>query len=176
VALAFAASAQAQTGGAAPPPDPSAPTLAPAPTGPPGRATLLPGGRAIAPAGAPAAVVNAINAGNQIRKRPYVWGGGHGSFFSRGYDCSGSVSYVLHAAGYLSSPLPSGPLMSWGSPGLGSWISVFANRGHVFMTVAGLRFDTSSAGDPVRRRGTGPRWRSTIRPATGYVVRHIAGL
>jgi hypothetical protein len=127
---------------------------------------------AVAPAGAPPAVVNAIAAANAIRKRPYVWGGGHGSFESRGYDCSGAVSYVLHAAGMLSSPLPSGPLMSWGLPGKGHWISVMANAGHAYAVIAGLRFDTSSYGSG---GGSGPRWRGTKRPPKGFAVRHFAG-
>lgn len=163
--------ASAQTGGSTPPgaaPPPAAPTAA----------TLLPNGRAVAPQGAPPAVVNAINAGNQIRKRKYIWGGGHSSFFSKGYDCSGSVSYVLHGAGLLTSPVPSGPLMRWGTPGVGSWITVYANRGHTFVQVAGLRFDTSAAGETVRigRPGTGPRWRSALRTTAGYAVRHPTGL
>ena len=128
-------------------------------------------GRAIAPPGAPAAVVNAIAAGNAIHKRPYVWGGGHASFESSGYDCSGAVSYVLHAAGVLSSPLPSGPLMSWGLPGKGRWISVMASPSHAYAVIAGLRFDTSSYGSG----GNGPRWRWTKRGARGFAVRHPAG-
>jgi hypothetical protein len=128
-------------------------------------------GRAIAPAGAPAAVVNAIAAGNAIHKRPYVWGGGHASFESWGYDCSGAVSYVLHAAGLLSSPLPSGPLMSWGLPGKGRWISVMASRSHAYAVIAGLRFDTSSYGSG----GNGPRWRWTKRRPHGFAVRHPGG-
>jgi hypothetical protein len=169
--LAFASSASAQTGGTTLPgaaPPPAAPT----------NATLLANGRVVAPEGAPTPVVNAIIAANQIRKRKYVWGGGHASFFSGGYDCSGSVSYVLHAAGYLDSPLPSGPLMKWGDPGPGNWISVYANAGHTFMVIAGIRFDTSSYGERIRRGkpGTGPRWRTALRPYAGFAVRHIAGL
>jgi hypothetical protein len=164
--LALAAGASAQTGGATPPG--SAP-----PPPPPTNATLLPNGRAVAPEGAPQAVIDAIVAGNKIRKTRYVWGGGHASFISRGYDCSGAVSYVLHAAGVLSSPLPSGPLMKWGVPGLGSWITVYANGGHTYATIAGLRWDTSAAGYGSSK---GPRWRLTMRPAAGYVVRHYEGL
>jgi hypothetical protein len=172
--LVSAASASAQTGGS---PAPGAPassgssSAAPADSKP-GRAKLRHNGMAVAPAGAPQAVVNAIAAGNAIRKRPYVWGGGHGSFESRGYDCSGSVSYVLHAAGMLSSPLASGPLMSWGLPGKGRWISVMANAGHAYAVVAGLRFDTSSYGGG---GGSGPRWRATKRRPKGFAVRHFAG-
>ncbi|HEX2359079.1 MAG TPA: hypothetical protein VHH72_04615 [Solirubrobacterales bacterium] len=136
-----------------------------------GRATLLPNGKAVAPAGAPAAVVNAIAAGNRIRKKPYVYGGGHQSFEAAGYDCSGAVSYVLNAAGMLSSPIPSGPMMSWGEPGKGRWITVFANAGHAYAKIAGLRWDTSSMGSG----GNGPRWRATKRSPKGFSVRHPTG-
>jgi hypothetical protein len=135
---------------------------------------VLANGKAVAPADAPPAVQAAIAAGNAIRKRPYLWGGGHQSFSSTGYDCSGAVSYVLNGAGMLSSPLPSGPLMSWGVPGKGRWISVYSNPSHVYMVVAGLRFDTSAVGESVRR-GSGPRWRASKRKPAGYVVRHFGG-
>jgi hypothetical protein len=169
--LSLASSASAQTGGATPPgaaPPPAAPT----------NAKLLKSGRVVAPVGAPPQVAAAIAAANKIRKRKYVWGGGHASFFSRGYDCSGAVSYVLNAAGYLTSPLPSGPLMKWGSPGVGNWITVYSNPGHVFMVIAGIRFDTSAAGERIRRgkRGSGPRWRSALRPYAGFTARYIPGL
>jgi len=96
---------------------------------------------------------------------PYVWGGGHRSFTDTGYDCSGAVSYVLHAAGLLASPMPSGPMASsWGVPGKGRWITVYANASHAYMIVAGLRFDTSSGGGPVEP-GSGPRWRKKKRKA-----------
>ena len=170
--LLLASSAVAQTGGSAAPGSPQGSASSPAPAGKPGKARLVgKGGRAIAPPGAPPAVVSAIAAGNAIHKRPYVWGGGHASFDSWGYDCSGAVSYVLHAAGLLSSPLPSGPLMSWGVPGKGRWISVMANRGHAYAIVAGLRWDTSSYGSG----GNGPRWRRTKRKARGFAVRHYPG-
>ncbi|MGH2984310.1 MAG: hypothetical protein ACRDK5_08660 [Solirubrobacterales bacterium] len=172
-ALAAAVPASAQTGGT-PPPGSTEPTPTPTPTGPPGKATLLPNGKAVAPANAPPAVQNAINAGNAIRKRPYVWGGGHQSFISTGYDCSGAVSYVLNGAGLLSSPMPSGPFMSWGLPGKGYWITVYANGGHMYAVIAGLRFDTSAVGESVRR-GSGPRWRASKRKPTGYAVRHYQG-
>ena len=165
--------AAAQTGGS-PAPGSTAgdSTTSSAPVGKPRKAKLnRKTGVAIPPAGAPAAVVSAINAGNAINGRPYVWGGGHGSFESRGYDCSGAVSYVLHAAGMLASPLPSGPLMSWGVPGKGRWISVMANRGHAYAVVAGLRWDTSSYGSG----GSGPRWRATKRRPKGFAVRHFTG-
>jgi hypothetical protein len=171
--LLWPGSAVAQTGGSPAPGSTSGgPTTASAPAGKPRKAKLnRKAGIAIPPAGAPAAVVAAINAGNAIHGRPYVWGGGHGSFESRGYDCSGAVSYVLHAAGTLASPLASGPLMSWGLPGKGRWMSVMANRGHAYAVVAGLRWDTSSYGDG----GSGPRWRATKRRPRGFAVRHAAG-
>ena len=165
-----ASSASAQTGGTVAPGS----SVAPATAGPVGKAKLLPNGKAVAPAGAPAAVVNAIAAGNRIRKKPYVYGGGHQSFEDEGYDCSGAVSYVLNAAGMLSSPLPSGPMMSWGEPGKGAWISVFAKGSHAYAVIAGLRWDTSAVGEPVRS-GSGPRWRRTKRKPTGYAVRHYPG-
>jgi cell wall-associated NlpC family hydrolase len=174
VALLSAASADAQTGGSAAPGAPTDSGSAPGPnvSGKAGKARLIrKSGVAVAPAGAPQAVVSAIAAGNAIRKRPYVWGGGHASFESRGYDCSGAVSYVLHAAGMLSSPLPSGPLMSWGFPGKGRWISVMANASHAYAVIAGLRFDTSSYGSG----GSGPRWRWTKRRPRGFAVRHFRG-
>jgi len=169
-----AANASAQTGGSAAPGAPAGSGSAQsAPVGgKAGRARLIrKTGMAVAPAGAPQAVVNAIAAGNAIRKRPYVWGGGHGSFESHGYDCSGAVSYVLHAAGMLSSPLASGPLMSWGLAGKGRWISVMASPSHAYAVVAGLRFDTSSYGSG----GSGPRWRWTKRTARGFAIRHASG-
>jgi hypothetical protein len=166
--LTTAGPAFAQTGGSAAPgsvPPASSPTV------PGAKAKLLKNGKAVAPAGAPAQVIAAIDAGNRIRKKPYRYGGGHASFEDTGYDCSCAVSYVLRAAGMLASPLPSGPMMSWGEPGKGRWITVFANSGHAYMKVAGLRFDTSSMGSG----GNGPRWRRTKRPAKGFAVRHWTG-
>jgi hypothetical protein len=117
----------------------------------------------------------AIRAGNKIRLKPYIWGGGHRSFKAKGYDCSGAVSFVLHAARMLSSPLSSGPLASrWGTPGVGTWITVYANAGHAYAVIAGLRWDTSSVGESLSQ-GSGPRWRATARASTGYVARHPAG-
>jgi len=168
--LGLALPAAAQTGGT---PLPGSTESAPAPTGPPGRATLMPDGTAVAPANAPPAVQAAIYAGNEIRTRPYKWGGGHRSFYDSGYDCSGAVSYVLHAAGFLSSPMTSGGLASgWGIPGKGYWITVFANASHAYMKVAGLRFDTSSNGEKLNQ-GSGPRWRATKRKPRGYIVKHF---
>jgi hypothetical protein len=164
-------SAGASTGGAAPPAS-AAPVT---PTGPPGKATLLTDGSALAPANAPPQVVQAIAAANTIRFKPYVWGGGHRNFIAKGYDCSGAVSYMLHGAGLLTSPLPSGPLMRYGVPGWGGWITVFANRGHAYAVVAGLRWDTSAVGEKLNA-GSGPRWRATMRPARGYIARHYPSL
>jgi hypothetical protein len=173
-ALSAAVPASAQTGGTPPPGGTTTTTPTTAPTGPPGRAKLRKDGTAVAPANAPPQVQAAINAGNAIRTMPYRWGGGHRTFYDTGYDCSGAVSYVLNAAGMLSSPLPSGPLMGWGLPGKGYWISVFSNPSHAYMVVAGLRFDTSAVGEK-RNQGSGPRWRKTKRKARGYLVRHYQG-
>jgi hypothetical protein len=136
-----------------------------------GKAALV-GTRAIAPLNAPAMVKRVIAAANHIRATPYVWGGGHGSFISTGYDCSGAVSYALHGGRLLSTPLTSGSLESFGEEGPGRWITIYANAAHTYMVVAGLRFDT--AGD---ESGTGPRWHpTTAAAATGsYVVRHPVG-
>ena len=126
--LAGAVPAMAQTGGAAPPGGTTTTTPTTTPTAPGSTAQLQPDGTALPPADAPRQVRKAIKAGNRIHTRPYIWGGGHRRFKSKGYDCSGAVSYLLHAAGLLRSPLPSGPLMTWGAPGTGSWITVYANR------------------------------------------------
>jgi cell wall-associated NlpC family hydrolase len=128
------------------------------------------GRRAIAPAGAPEAVVKAVAAANRITRKPYKWGGGHGRWRDTGYDCSGSVSYVLHAAGLLKRPRNSTGFMSYGQRGRGSWITVYAHGGHAYMTIAGLRFDTSGAGED------GPRWRPEPRSGAGFVKRHPVGL
>jgi hypothetical protein len=173
--LAGAVPAMAQTGGSGPPGGTTtSTTTTTTPTAPGGTAQLQPDGTALPPANAPRQVRKAIKAGNRIHTKPYIWGGGHRAFKSKGYDCSGAVSYVLHAAGLLRSPLASGPLMTWGSPGTGSWITVYANRSHTFMTVAGLRFDTSAVGESLNQ-GSGPRWRSSMRSASGYAVRYFPG-
>jgi hypothetical protein len=157
-------------------PVPGAPVgTEPAPTIPPNTATILPGGKANIPAGAPSSVARAIKAANKIHRRTYIWGGGHRSFKAKGYDCSGAVSYVLHAARLLSFPLVSGQLASWGSPGPGSWITVYANRTHTYMVIAGLRYDTSPRGESIDQ-GRGPRWRYTLRVPTGFAIRHYPGL
>jgi cell wall-associated NlpC family hydrolase len=109
-------------------------------------------------------------AGNAIAGLPYVYGGGHGAFQAGAYDCSGSISYALAAAGLVQSPMASGPFMSWGEAGPGQWITVYANPGHAFMVVAGWRFDTSAL------RGGGTRWTRQMRPTGGFVARHPPGL
>ena len=133
-------------------------------------AVLQSNGLAAPPAGAPDVVKRVIQAANAIADRPYVWGGGHGSFESSGYDCSGAVSYALHGGGLISSPLDSTGLTTWGEPGEGNWISVYGNSGHVYMVVAGLRWDTSDTG------GTGPSWHTSMRSSAGFIPRHPAGL
>jgi cell wall-associated NlpC family hydrolase len=137
-------------------------------TGP--RARVLPDGTAIAPDDAPEPVKRVIQAGNAIAKFPYKWGGGHGAWRDNGYDCSGSVSFALAGAGLLDSPLTSGGFMDWGAPGRGEWITIYTNPGHIFMIVAGLRFDTSGQG----RAGT--RWQEEPRPTAGFAVRSVPGL
>jgi hypothetical protein len=132
----------------------------------------LANGQAIAPPGAPVAVKQAIAAANQIAGRPYVWGGGHVSFLSRGYDCSGAVSYVLHAAGLLDQTMVSGQLAYWGEGGLGRWITVYANDEHVFIVIAGLRFDTRD--DPPGVNG--PRWKRARVDPRRFAARHPNGL
>jgi cell wall-associated NlpC family hydrolase len=133
-------------------------------------ATALPNGIALPPLEAPEAVRQIIEAGNVIARSPYLWGGGHGKWVDKGYDCSGSVSFALAAAGLLDAPLASGPLMSWGGPGPGKWVTIYTNPGHVFMVVAGIRFDTSG------QRVTGSRWQNDMRSTAGFVARHPAGL
>jgi hypothetical protein len=133
-------------------------------------AVLTNDGLAMAPPSAPAEVVAVIEAGNEIARKPYRYGGGHGRWDDSGYDCSGSMSYALHAGGLLDRALDSTGFMRWGEPGKGSWITTYANRGHSYMMVAGLRFDTSA------RRQTGSRWSDERRSSRGYTVRHPAGL
>jgi hypothetical protein len=137
-------------------------------------ATIAADGRAVAPPGAPPAVREVIEAANRISNRPYIWGGGHLSWKSRGYDCSGAVGYALHGAGMLGYTMVSGQLAHWGEGGVGRWITVYANAEHVYMVVAGLRFDTS---DGLTAR-TGPRWHSDMPrdPTRHFTGRHPAGL
>ena len=137
-------------------------------TGP--RAAVLPDGTAVAPDDAPEPVKRVIQAGNAIAKFPYKWGGGHGAWKDSGYDCSGSVSFALAGAGLLDAPLASGGFATWGEPGPGEWITIYTNPGHMFMVVAGLRFDTSGRG----RAGT--RWQRASRSTGGFTVRHQPGL
>jgi peptidoglycan hydrolase CwlO-like protein len=128
------------------------------------------GGMVQAPAGAPEAVRQVIAAGNAIATLPYIYGGGHASFQADGYDCSGSVSYALAAAGLVTSPMVSGGFEDWGEPGPGRWITVYANAGHVWMEVAGWRFDTVALAEG------GTRWSQGGGEFSGFVVRHPAGL
>lgn len=128
------------------------------------------GGTAQPPPGAPAAVGLVMAAGNAIAGLPYLYGGGHAGFKDTAYDCSGSISYALAAAGLVSSPMASGPFMSWGDPGPGQWITIYANPGHMFMIIAGWRFDTSALS------GGGSRWSRDTRSVAGFVARHPPGL
>ena len=139
-------------------------------TAPTEEATIGPDGKAIATASAPPAVQQIIAAANEIEGKPYKYGGGHGTWDDSGYDCSGSVSYALHGAGLLDEALPSGSFTSWGEPGEGQWVTIYANGGHMYMVVAGLRFDTSA------RRSVGGRWTTESRASKGYTVRHPTGL
>ncbi|HSS42933.1 MAG TPA: hypothetical protein VLK37_10355 [Solirubrobacterales bacterium] len=140
----------------------------PAPLNPGQEAQVLSESEASAPASAPAAVQDVISAGNAIATTPYIWGGGHGSFESSGYDCSGAVSYALHGGGFLESPLDSTGLETWGEPGPGQWITVYANSGHAWMVVAGIAFDTVG--------GPGPRWHDPwVDSPEGFIARHPAG-
>ncbi len=144
------------------------PTGTPAPLTPGESANYISESQASVPSAAPAAVAAAIEAANSIASTPYVWGGGHGSFESSGYDCSGSVSFALHGGGFLSSPLDSTGLSTWGEPGPGRWITVYANAGHAWAIIAGLAFDTSG--------GAGPRWHpSPVSSTEGFIARHPAG-
>ena len=134
-------------------------------------ATALDNGVALPPLEAPAAVLKIIEAGNAIARTPYKWGGGHGRFVDTGYDCSGSVSFALYAAGLIEGPRASGPLMSWGKAGPGKWVTLYSSPGHVYMEVAGIRFDTSGA------KATGSRWQNDLRgQRAGFVARHPPGL
>jgi cell wall-associated NlpC family hydrolase len=136
------------------------------------RATLR-NGIACAPAHAPQSVKKAIWAANTLRRKPYVWGGGHGSFSDRGYDCSGTVSFALHGAGALGTPLPSSEFMRYGERGRGRWITIYSRRGHTFAVIAGLRLDTT---DFQTGGNVGPRWHLDGRDTRGYVARHPAGM
>ena len=170
--VAAVAQTPAPTGGASydeNAPDPSKPVVEGT------KAVRLDDGRAAAPSMAPPEVQEAIWAANEIVGRPYSYGGGHNrTFKSTGYDCSGTVSYALHGGGLLKSPLDSGSFMSWGKAHKGEWITVYANGGHAYAVIAGLRLDTSAAGERVSS-GKGPRWRSNAREQSGFVARHPVG-
>jgi hypothetical protein len=146
------------------------PTTDVAPAAPGEEATIAPDGTAIAPASAPEEVKAMIAAGNEIHDFPYKYGGGHGKWHDTGYDCSGSMSYVLHGAGLLDEALDSTGFMSWGESGKGQWVTNYANSSHSYMVIAGLRFDTSG------RAEDDSRWHTEMRSARGYTVRHPAGL
>lgn len=137
----------------------------------PGRKAFLHNGVAYAPEDAPAAVKRAIWAANGLRRKPYKWSGGHGSFEDSGYDCSGTVSYMLHGAGVLGVPMESSDFYGYGEAGAGRWITIYVRPGHAFAVVAGLRLDTTGA------HGTeGPRWHTTGRDLGAFAVRHPVGL
>jgi cell wall-associated NlpC family hydrolase len=140
----------------------------------PGSMARYVNGLAAAPMSLPASVQEVIWAGNQIIGLPYIFGGGHASFVSPGYDCSGTVSFALHGANLLQTPEDSSEFEVWGSHGVGRWVTIFSNPGHAYMTVAGLRLDTSAADDPTNQQG--PRWRPLRQGNEGFVVRHPLGL
>lgn len=136
-----------------------------------GRLTLESDGTATVPAGAPAVIARVVAGANAIAKFPYVYGGGHGSFVDTAYDCSGSLSYALAAGGLLKAPIVSGDFAKTGEEGPGKWITIYANAGHTFMVVGGLRYDTSGRGGPL-----GTRWQAAPRGVAGFEVRHPPGL
>jgi cell wall-associated NlpC family hydrolase len=138
-----------------------------------GSRAVVRNGIAYAPSRAPQNVKNAIWAANAIRRKPYIWGGGHGSFYDNGYDCSGSVSFALHGAGLLAAPLPSSDLMRYGERGRGRWITIYSRPGHTFAVIAGLRLDTTDLG---HGGDVGPRWYADGRDTSSYVARHPAAL
>ena len=139
------------------------------------RARRLRSGYAAAPAAAPMRVKKTIWAANEIVDKPYRYGGGHNpTFKDTGYDCSGTVSYALRGGRFVSSPMPSGSYSSWGTAGQGRWITTYSNSGHMWVKIAGLRLDTSSAGERVSS-GEGPRWRKNLRGGAGFIKRHPAG-
>lgn len=136
-----------------------------------GKTALLQNGYALAPKRAPKAVIRAIAAGNELQNMPYKWGGGHAKLQDSGYDCSGTVSYVLRKAGLINGCITSNGFKKYGKRGEGDWITVYCRNGHVFMTIAGLRLDTGGDGDR-----TGPRWKPHRRGVRGYIMRHPSGL
>jgi len=189
--LAFMAVAGAPAAAQSPVPAPvAAPAPAPAPTPPstggaaygvvfqptvPGVVAQILNGVAYAPEQAPDQVKQAVWAANQIVGLPYRLGGGHKlGFNDRAYDCSGTVSFAMHGAGLLARPRDSSSFLRYGAAGPGQWITVYTNPGHAFAVIAGLRLDTSAAGDPAG--GSGPRWRPNLRSTRGYKARHPRGL
>ncbi|MDP9346700.1 MAG: peptidoglycan-binding protein [Actinomycetota bacterium] len=162
-ALRSAAAAGASSTPPTPPTQPAQPAAG-------DKAEIASDGLALAPATAPDQVKAIIAAGNEIATKPYKYGGGHGDWSDSGYDCSGSVSYALHGAGLLDQSMPSGNFMTWGDAGPGQWVTLYAKSSHMFMVVAGLRFDTSG------RSTAGTRWQADMRSADGYAVRHPTGL
>jgi len=159
--------------GSTPPTGPAPLTAALMQTVPGTTAEILPDGYAAAPAAAPPAVQQAIWAGNQLIGLPYLYGGGHASFIAAGYDCSGAVSYALHGGDLLSATLDSTAFETWGLAGAGTWISVYTNPAHALLEIAGIRLDTSTAGDP--NGLPGPRWRPLLASTTGYLARYPQG-
>jgi hypothetical protein len=141
------------------------------PTAPAGKAMLV-NGRAVAPMDAPPVVKKVIAAANKIRTKPYIYGGGHARWWDRGYDCSGAVSFALRGGKFLTSPMPSGPMESWGEAGKGRWITVYANSGHAYAVIAGLRWDTAG-----NSGSSGPRWSESLSAAASgtFVARHPTG-
>ena len=136
-------------------------------------ARIMPDGYAAAPRDAPAHVQEAIWAANRLVGMPYMYGGGHGSFFAGGYDCSGTVSFALHGGDLLSAPMDSSEFYAFGASGRGRWLTVYTSPGHAFLEVAGIRLDTSTAGQPGGEQG--PRWRPLLDDTSGYEPRHPRG-
>jgi len=167
LATTLATSAQAETPGGVSTTTPETEV----PTAPPGKAILV-NGCAVPPANAPVAVKKVIAAANKIRTKPYIYGGGHGRWWDAGYDCSGAVSFALHGGSLIDTPMPSGSLAGWGSAGKGRWITVYANGGHAYAVIAGLRWDTAG-----NTSGTGPRWHKSLRAAASgpFTPRHPTG-
>ena len=136
----------------------------------PAKKARLIAGKAVAPRGSLEAVKQVVEAANRIRTTPYVWGGGHARWWDRGYDCSGSVGYALHGGGLLEAPMTSDEMARWGAPGKGRWITIYANKRHVFAVIAGLRWDTVGSDSE-----TGPRWHEDMVSTAGFVARHPPG-
>jgi cell wall-associated NlpC family hydrolase len=167
LAMIPASIATAETGGV----DPNGPSSGDTRTVAGAKAKIAEGGQAVAPRSAPRAVKRVIAAANEIEDKPYVYGGGHGSFKDKGYDCSGAASYALHGGGLLKAPIDSSGMAKYGEPGKGKWISVYGAPSHGYIVVAGLRFDTSMT------PGNGPGWSKSMRAtAESYKVRHPKGL